>query len=597
MSDVRAGKAYFEVGLGSTKAVEAKFRKLSGKLSGIGAGLRSVGTAGLAASGALLAGFGGAALTFAKTGDALDKMSARTGVTVEELQELGFAAEQSGAGAAGLEKGLRGMSRTILDAERGLATAKDNLSDLGLTLDDLEGKSPAEQFELFADRVSKVEDPTRRSALAMKVFGRSGADLLPLMMAGGAGIAQLRGEARELGIVMGEDQTKAAAAMTDAMNRVWRQVTQLGVQIGAAVAGPLTWLLDFSKQYLAVAIRWVRENSALVAGVAAAGAVVAGLSVGLIGLGAALSLAAVGLGGLATLFGALFSPLGLVTAGLAAGVTYFALYTETGQAMAASLSGYFGELWEIAQETFGGIKSALESGDTEAATEILFAGLRVLWLKGTAPLREAWGDVTRAMWKGFRTVKDNLLGAADSLWTSLTIGLNSLLAAFEITWAKIKGLFGGDATAEIDRINRELEASNAILAQGRDERKRERERQRREEFAEADGAGDAKLREAQRELDRLRQDLATKAAEARSAAARGAKVAAAEAEQGIKQAEARKRGPLSSSAGTFNAAAIASLLSVGAGSAQERAATAAEESLEEQKEQTRLLGKRLVMGA
>ena len=78
------------------------------------------------------------------------------------------------------EKALLRQSRTILDASQGTATAVDALDLLGLTYMDVEGLSPDESFLVLADAIAGIEDPATRAAAAQEVFGRSGAELIPL---------------------------------------------------------------------------------------------------------------------------------------------------------------------------------------------------------------------------------------------------------------------------------------------------------------------------------------------------------------------------------------------------------------------------------
>jgi len=133
------------------KAFGQRIRNLGLKLIGIGSAM----AAPLLASAKLFAGYG----------DSVAKMARRTGLSVEALSELQFAAGQSGVAVTELESGIRRMQRTIYDAERGLSTATDALAALGVTADDLAGLSVEQQFKLLADRIAQIEDPTRQAAV------------------------------------------------------------------------------------------------------------------------------------------------------------------------------------------------------------------------------------------------------------------------------------------------------------------------------------------------------------------------------------------------------------------------------------------------
>lgn len=186
---IRAGRAFVELGVNdkltsALKAAEKRLRAFGSSVRDIGLKLFAVGSA---VTGAFLT----TAKIFSDVGDALDKMAGRTGVGVEALSEIGFAAEQSGADMETLEKGLRAMQRTIVEAGSGSKTAADALGRLGLSVDELLALSPERQFKAIADQLARVTDPTIRAATALDIFSRAGTQLLPLMAEGAAGIEAL----------------------------------------------------------------------------------------------------------------------------------------------------------------------------------------------------------------------------------------------------------------------------------------------------------------------------------------------------------------------------------------------------------------------
>lgn len=207
----------------------------------VGGAIKLGAVAGTALAGALT----GAVVQFAKYGDMLDKMSQRTGFTTNALSELGFAAEQSGTDIETLEKGIKGMQMQILNAERGLSTATDSLADLGLTVGDLEGLSPEDQFMKLAGAVADVQDPSKKAALALSIFGRAGQKLLPLLSAGSGAIEDLRQQARDLGISMSPEDAKAAAEFTDTWNSFKKVLMGIVYTVGGAVVPAFTSGLNY----------------------------------------------------------------------------------------------------------------------------------------------------------------------------------------------------------------------------------------------------------------------------------------------------------------------------------------------------------------
>jgi len=155
----------------------------------------------------------------AAVGDLFDKMALRTGVSVEELSRFKFAAEQSGSSIQVMEKGLKTMSVLMLNSERGMSTAVDTMNDLGISAAQLAGKTQTARFGIFADAIGKIQDPARRTAQAVAVFGRAGAELLPLILGGADAMRQFAAESDALGNTVSRTEATVGANLTDSFNR------------------------------------------------------------------------------------------------------------------------------------------------------------------------------------------------------------------------------------------------------------------------------------------------------------------------------------------------------------------------------------------
>jgi hypothetical protein len=292
---LRAGKATIEFSLLKDK-FSKELKTLQAKLNMVGDRFQSLGKIALGAGGLITGAFAGATKIFTGVGDTLNDMATRTGFAATTLSALDYAVGQTGTSLDAVEKAARGMARNILDAERGLSTATDNFRDLGIELNTLKSLSPDQQFLLIADWLSKVEDPTRRAALAMKIFGRAGTELLPMLQSGEKGISALVDEAHRLGVVMSTEDVEAAAKLDDAFKKLQAQLKQVFVQIGAAIAGDLQ---NFSERMIGLGrtvIDWTRENRALIATVAKIGVVVTATGAALFAFGTIIKTTAAAVG-------------------------------------------------------------------------------------------------------------------------------------------------------------------------------------------------------------------------------------------------------------------------------------------------------------
>jgi hypothetical protein len=141
------------------------------------AGMMAV-EAATAAARAVVDGFGDAI----DLGGKLNDLSTATGDTAGNLLLMQRAFDNAGAGADKVGPAIAKMQKSIQDASEGSKEAVDSLAMMGLTAADLEGKLPSEQMAILAKGIQGIDDPTQRAAAAMGVFGRSGAQLLPLLI-------------------------------------------------------------------------------------------------------------------------------------------------------------------------------------------------------------------------------------------------------------------------------------------------------------------------------------------------------------------------------------------------------------------------------
>ncbi|MGP1272734.1 MAG: hypothetical protein ACTS22_05330 [Phycisphaerales bacterium] len=630
---IRAGRAFVELGV--SDRLTAALKRAERKLKAFGESVRSLGLRLAGLGGAALAPLAGAVKLFSSAGDILDKMSLRTGVSVEALSELGFAAEQSGADLQTLENGVRVMQLTLNDADRGLATAQDALADLGLTADDLRGLSPEQQFKTLAEAISRIEDPSKRAAVAMQVFGRAGTKLLPLIEGGVDGIEALQAQARSLGLTISTETAKDAALLNDTMNILFRVLKQGVFIIGSALAPTVIKLSNAITRVVVAASDWVKQNKAVVVSAAkiAAGVLLAGLA--LVGIGLAITIVAAGFGGLATavtaagaVLGAILSPIGLVVAAVVGLGVAIVRYTDAGGQALSWLMERFGELRAFVGRVAGGIGDALAVGDIALAAEVLWLGLKVAWERGVAELNAVWLQAraffvgnAQKMWYGALAAAQVVLHALETAWIESTAFLSKtwtrFTAGFQKVWERassfvakrmleIQGLFddGLDVEAAKRAVDEQLDARLGEIDAGArreiDQREQSRaaERSRSDalneatlaeigrQFEEAQDAlregTDGRLEETQRRLDEARAKLDAAIAEAR----RRREEAETDAPTGprslLTELEDRLGGLGDAIAerievrGTFNALAVQSL--AGGDAAAERTAKATEQT-------------------
>ena len=231
------------------------------KVMALGGRLAFLGVAGVAGAVAMVRSVGNA-------GDNIAKTSAKLGIGVEALQEYRFAAERAGVPIATFDMAMQRMGRRVGEAANGLGEARMALKVLGIDARDAEGnvRSIESLMPELADKLSKVASENERNALAMKLFDSEGVALVNMLQDGSKGLEEMRERARELGLVMSEEDTKAAEEFTDAQTDLGSALTGVKNVIGGALMPQLTGLSDKLTSFIAEhrpAIQaWTKEFAA-----------------------------------------------------------------------------------------------------------------------------------------------------------------------------------------------------------------------------------------------------------------------------------------------------------------------------------------------
>jgi hypothetical protein len=158
---------------------------LSTGLQGVGAsvaGLVNPITAGIAAVAAFSVGGVAAARGLVELEDrveSLGNLSDKLGVSFEFVQELEEAGKRSGVSVDSVSTAMGRLQKTLAGADEESKQARASLDRLGLTFGELDRLNTEDQIRLIGSRLQGITDPAQRTAAAMALFGRAGADLLP----------------------------------------------------------------------------------------------------------------------------------------------------------------------------------------------------------------------------------------------------------------------------------------------------------------------------------------------------------------------------------------------------------------------------------
>lgn len=214
-------------------------------------GLQSIAAKSLSFGGLLT---GGAAVTgliaitkrAVDAGDALYKMSQKTGLAVEDLGKLQYAADLSGVSSEALQKGMTSLAVGMVEASVGSGQAGEAINRLGVSAKNADGsmRSSMEVLYDLADVFSLMPDGVEKTNLAVDIFGkRLGAEMIPLLNGGGAGLKAMGDEAERLGLIMSTELAKKSEEFNDNVARLGSLSESAGIKIANALIPALNELI------------------------------------------------------------------------------------------------------------------------------------------------------------------------------------------------------------------------------------------------------------------------------------------------------------------------------------------------------------------
>jgi len=118
--------------------------------------------------------------------DAFGKLSRQTGIAADQLQAYVNAGKLAGVEQATIEKGLRRLAQSQREADQGIKTYSESFEALGVSVRDADGNLKSSEVLLadISDEFKGMQNGATKAALAMEIFGRSGAQLIPMLNEG-----------------------------------------------------------------------------------------------------------------------------------------------------------------------------------------------------------------------------------------------------------------------------------------------------------------------------------------------------------------------------------------------------------------------------
>lgn len=176
--------------------------------------------------------------------DSTSKMSDALGIGTEALTALQYSASLAGVGTDQVNKSIQYMNKNLGQLAVIGGSQADLLKSFGLDAQELASMAPDRAFLKIADAVQKAQSPMERAAIATAAFGRSGVELIPMLMQGSQALADQRTEAEQLGIAFSRVDGAKVEAANDSLTKVGKVILGIGEKIAVTLAPMIEYVAD-----------------------------------------------------------------------------------------------------------------------------------------------------------------------------------------------------------------------------------------------------------------------------------------------------------------------------------------------------------------
>jgi len=215
-------------------------------ISGLGASVAAlvnpftVAIAGIAGFGAAASSIVSGLTSLEDRVERLGNLASQLGVSFEFVQVLEEAGRRTGVSLESVASSMTRLQRTLAGADEESKQATASLARLGISVEQLDGLTQQQQIELIGKQIASIEDPAKRTAAAVALFGRSGTQLLPFFR-------ELPGAANDLerfGGAISEDDKARIDSLGLSFDSLGVALRALGQNILAPFAGLVAGVTD-----------------------------------------------------------------------------------------------------------------------------------------------------------------------------------------------------------------------------------------------------------------------------------------------------------------------------------------------------------------
>jgi hypothetical protein len=259
------------VNLGIDTAAFSDGLKTAGsKLSSFGGTLRKAVVPLAAVATAAAAGFGAMVAKTTNAADEMSKAAQKFGIPIEELSRLKYAADLSDVSLETLGTSVGRLSKNMVAAAGGAGPMADAFAAAGIAVQNADGslRSSSDVLADLSNKFASIPDGAEKTALAMQLMGRSGAEMIPLLNGGADALAKMKAEADTFGQVFTQEMGTNAEAFNDNMTRLRGAFGAIAADLTAKLLPYLAqfsqWLVDNGPRLANVVVGFVELGAGIV---------------------------------------------------------------------------------------------------------------------------------------------------------------------------------------------------------------------------------------------------------------------------------------------------------------------------------------------
>jgi hypothetical protein len=369
---------------------------------------------------------------FTSYGDSFSKLAQRTGMSANFLSRIGYAAEQSDASLEDLSAATRNFARVSGAAARGEKAGVDAFKIANVDFNSIKDLSKEDQFLKIIESINAIPDATARADAAMKVFGKGGTKLLPLIAEGTDGIQALMNEADEFGISISNEDAANATIFGDMIDKMNKSLRGLKFTIIGAIAPALTALSNIAAHAFSAVGRLVSSFVELIPTIRNNVANLPILIGGFFGLSNVVSSAISPISSFVTTLSSMIMGGNIIGA-----FNYLKLnILLLAESVKVSLFNFFAPLYESISPLINSIvEISVMAWNTIAQAAVSVGSyLYSIWETIGSYLSSLWESTGLSMSEFWTAITSDLSLTIVGAWWGIASGINSVISAIQQVW-------------------------------------------------------------------------------------------------------------------------------------------------------------------